>query len=64
LNYCIAVPAEPEDGELPLKEHEVPVPLKRPHFIGVYRKINPDGTLADPVEWGDVPDFLKKFEKD
>lgn len=65
LNYCIAVPATAADGALPMKEPDAPVPSKKSHFIGVYRKTNPDGTLATPVEWGDVPDFLKKkLDKD
>jgi hypothetical protein len=62
LNYCIAVPAQPEDSAPPVKESEAPVLLKKAHFIGVYRKTNPDGKLATPVEWGDVPDFLKKLD--
>ena len=64
LNYCIAVPAEPADGSLPVTELVATVPSEKRHFIGVYRKTNPDGTLATPVEWGDVPDFLKKLGKD
>lgn len=64
LNYCIAVPAQPEDGALPVTEPEAPAPLKTEHFIGVYRKTNPDGTWATPVEWGDVPDFLKNRGRD
>jgi hypothetical protein len=64
LNYCIAVLAKSVDGTLPVEEPEAPAPSKKSHFIGVYRKTNPDGTLATPVEWGDVPDFLRKFDKD
>jgi hypothetical protein len=64
LNYCIAVPTEPEGSAPSVKEIETPVPSKKSHFIGIYRKTNPDGTWATPVEWGDVPNFLRKYEKD
>jgi hypothetical protein len=60
LNYCIAVPAEPVDRVLHAKKPETPEQSKKTHFIGIYRKTNPDGTLATPVEWGGVPDFLLK----
>lgn len=62
LNYCIAVPTQPEDGTASIKWPETSEPAKKGHFIGVYRKTNPDGTWATPADWGGVPDFLKKFD--